>query len=344
MNKVLILVLLIVAGFLSFVLTFKLLNNLNYKENSSFLSDWQKSKQINKEQQDKEYQQLINRQGEQNTATRSPSIPSQIEKKALGKQILNIVYVKPSGLPSSDISLLIERLNRNDTQVFNDCYNGKCLENASLNFVTTYLSDEARKYNINNFELDIKTYGPFTMSSLQKVGDVNYYWGKDPFGIAKLKDSFEDTLKQNGLSFSSSDMVLFLYFDNSLDDSEANKKVGFYETKKFRSFADYEKDRIYANVYNFSPLFAEIIDKIVIHEALHLFGASDKYIEEVVDERLCKEEGRGDIYKLPTFPQNSGDIMCLFVEYADGKFKQGEIYDGTLVINSVTAREIGWIN
>jgi len=342
-NKAMFVFLLLLFGAVSFVSTLFLLGRSNQNKDNIILSEWEKNKAISKEQSAKDYQELLKKQEVQNIATNSGSLNLPQERKALGEQVINIVYVKPAEMPENEISLLLERLNKQDPLVFKDCFNDKCLENTSLNYVKTYIKNEATKYNIKDFKLDINTYGPYDLNGLGKVGDISYYWGKDPFGIAKLKDSFESTLKQNGLNFGDKDMVLFLYFDSSLDDTEANKNVGFYETKKFRSFAEYEKSRVYINVYNFSPLFASTVDKIVIHETMHLFGASDKYIEDAND-RLCKEEGRGDIYKLPTFPQTSGDITCLFVEYEEGKFKAGQIYDGTLVVNTVSAREIGWIN
>jgi hypothetical protein len=188
--------------------------------------------------------------------------------------------------------------------------------------------------------LQIKTLGPFSLKkNLDKAGDLAIPWEKNPFAVSNIQDQFESLLRENQIATGDNTLVLFLYFDNSFQPGSDKERL--FEYKKFRSFADREKGRAYINIYDFRPSFAAETVKAAIHETLHLFGATDKYREDP-SEGICSPEGRGQPYKTPPFPQSTGDIMCLFIEKEPGQFYPGDIRKHTLVINPITAKEIGW--
>lgn len=174
------------------------------------------------------------------------------------------------------------------------------------------------------------------------MGDVAYIWEKDAFGTIKLQDDFNKLLDEHNIKLSSRSLVIFLYFDDTFDSRGASDKERFYEHKKFRSFADENTGKAFINVYDFSPSFSISLTEIVSHELLHLFGASDKYEESESVKRICKESGRGDLEKQPPLPQTTTDLMCMYIEEVGDQFKRASFSDGTLVVNSYTAKEIGW--
>lgn len=307
-----------------------------------FIQKREASKQIYKEEENKEFQKLLEQQSEeqqnQQNKYRQPE-----KRRAVGNHRLDIVFVKPEKLSNRAISSLTQKLRYSNADIYRDCSLGEsCSLNTSLYFVNTFLSHEAKKYG-TDFNLRINFHGIYSLPGLNKVGDIARIWGKDLFAVAKLQDAFESIINENNPDIGKDTPVVFLYFDNSFEKEPGAPEDKFYEYKKFRSFANYNNKRIYLNVYNFSPGFSTTVVEIVTHELLHLFGAVDKYLEHS-DSRICNEKGYGDTIITPPLPQKTGDIMCLFVEYDEGKFYRGSIIDGTLVINRITAKEIGWVD
>ena len=92
-------------------------------------------------------------------------------------------------------------------------------------------------------------------------------------------------------------------------------------------------------MFSFSSSFASYLNEIILHESLHLFGATDKYLE---DKYGCTEKGLGDIDKDPIYPQDKTDIMCGLVAKSAEDFSRTYLSDEKLVINPITAKEIGW--
>lgn len=286
----------------------------------SFQKQWQQTIAAQKEKSKTESLALSQQQSErQDEIVSTPAPPKRI---ASGIHVLHVVLVKPPNLASEQIMPLISIL--------------KSGSNLSLNRINTYLEKEAARYEVKGFNLEIKIHGPHSLSKLNKVGDINYFWGKDPFGIAKLKDAFEAVKKENNITINEQDMTVFLYFDNSFQPTKESEER-FYESKMFRSFADEAKATTYINVYDLEPAFADKVLEIIIHETLHLFGATDKYKET---DYACYEKGLGEPDKTPLLPQTTGDIMCGLIETGKGKFERGNL--NNLVINRITAREIGW--
>lgn len=66
---------------------------------------------------------------------------------------------------------------------------------------------------------------------------------------------------------------------------------------------------------------------VFIHETLHLFGTTDKY-----NDNDCNTIGRADPFDSTQKPQELFDIMCSLFPLENA------------IINTITAREIGWSN
>ena len=275
------------------------------------------------------YEALVKAQA---LAAKKPSVTPTPQRYAHGTFDLSIVFVRPPTLSQRSIDPLLATLNDRRSYLFES--------NASLAFIPSFLMAQAARYNVSDFHITLHTWGPYAIGNLQKVGDFAYEWNRDPFGVAKVQDAFEKVLGDNKVP--TNPLTLFLYFDDSFERPADSRPDSFYEEKKFRSFANPDAGRAYINVYEFSPTFSVRVAEVATHELLHLFGASDKYVEDPSAGKVCTDKGRGEPMKEPPLPQATGDIMCLFVEGSDGSFKRGRIENGNLVINDYTAREIGW--
>jgi hypothetical protein len=309
---------------------------------SQYQISQQKVNNDSKKQTDQEYQNLIEKQKKENQ-NRSTIVSSDKTLSALGKQKLTVIFVKPTQLSESTITPIINKLKTEESNIFSDCgSDSSCPANTSLRYINTYLKEQAQKYQVNDLSLEIDFKGPYSLTSLEKVGDMAYLWGKDIVGTVKLRDGFDKLLKENNIGLAPDNLVVFLYFDNSYSETTKDADPRFYEHKTFRSFANPETKTAYINVYNFNPLFSKTVTSVVAHEILHLFGATDKYEENITNPRACSIRGRGEIDKNPPLPQTTGDIMCLYIEESETKFKRGSLTEKNLVINKFTAEEIGW--
>lgn len=262
------------------------------------------------------------------------------QRRARGTFPISIVLVKPPTLSDVAVVSLVETLKDPRSTIFNTCSQGTCAENTSLAFIPSYLQQEAAKYGISDFAVDLSIRGVYPLKNLEKIGDLAYSWNKDMFGVAKVQDAFESLLKENDID--TSGLTMFLYFDDSYQAEGDIRQGSFYEYKKFRSFANEGKSRAYVNVYQFTPTFSKTVTLVVLHEVLHLFGASDKYIENPDSDKICSVKGLGNPDQNPVHPQTTGDIMCLYIEKSDTDIVRGSLTDENLVINAITAKEIGW--
>jgi hypothetical protein len=260
---------------------------------------------------------------------------------ARGSHKVFMVLVKPKNLSISEIEPLVNVLNNSSTEPYTDCTSGACVKNSSLNFIPSYYRQEALRFGVSDFNLSLSTTPVYSLESIEKAGDIGYLWGKDPFATVKIEDAFIKILNDNNISVSPKDFVIFLFFDNTLTP-DSSGEGRFYEHKVFRSFAKPETKRAFVNIYSFNPQFAKVVVETTAHELLHLFGATDKYEEKIASKRVCSERGRGDTEKNPAVPQDSTDIMCGYIEKVNDKFERGSFIDGTVIINQVTATEIGW--
>lgn len=297
---------------------------LNYVKNIS-----QKQQESNKQKQQEEYQSLLKKQRERNNRFQ---VEQKEEKRvALGDYNLYFIFVKPANLTESVITPLLNKLKEQDDQLY-----------TSLLYVNKFYIQEAKKYGVSNFNLHINFYGVYNLVDLEKVGDIAYIWGKDPFATVRLQDSFSKLLEDHNINLDKNSLAVFLYFDDSFGESNPYANDRFYEHKKFRSFANEYQGTAYINVYNFSPTFAELVTEIATHETMHLFGATDKYEESTSVTRICSERGRGEPELKPAVPQKTTDLFCMYVEKADDKFTRGHFSQNNIVINKLTAKEIGW--
>ena len=278
-----------------------------------------------------DYEKLISKQEEE--AKKRTNLEKDSDKetrpKAIGNNTLHMVFTYPPSTTLLAIKPLVAKLTEESNNY------------SSLNYINSFYLQEMKKYEIKDFSLDIKFHEPILMQSLNKAGDFANFWGKDPFAVAKLQDSFAKLSSDNNIKFGDNDFVLYLYFDNSLESPNEDSS-SFYDHKKFRSFADDKTKRAYVNIYDFDTSFAQTATEIVAHETLHLFGATDKYEESKSETRICSKKGWGDIEKNPSIPQETADIMCMYIEKDDEEFSRAYFKDKTLVINSKTAQEIGW--
>ncbi|MBI2338215.1 hypothetical protein HYU95_03430 [Candidatus Daviesbacteria bacterium] len=290
----------------------------------------QKQQEENRKKQEEDYQNLLNKQTERSRQAKIES--KEAERKATGIFNLRFVFVKPLSLSQSTIAPLINKLQEKNNQ-----------EYTSLLYLNTFYTREAARYGMKNFAVEISFEGVYNLPALEKIGDMAYIWNKDPFGTVKLQDSFRQLLKNPDAKPDKSDLVVFLYFDDSFGQNDPNAEDRFYEYKKFRSFANESDGKAYINVYSFNPAFAENVTEIAAHEVLHLFGATDKYEESESVKRVCSERGRGDPDLKPAVPQQTTDILCMYIETENDQFIRGHFSKKNMVINRVTAKEIGWI-
>lgn len=304
---------------------------VNSTTNKLLLYQHEQQKQLLEKQRKEAYEKLIKEQEKKNTQYNfdNPQI-----KKAIGKNKLHFIFVYPTTLKKELIEPLINKLTDKNNQIN--------FGSSSLNYIKTFYKSEAKKYDSKDFNLEFSFSGPFQVSDLEKIGDVGYIWEKDPFGTTKLEDTFNKILKDNNVSVEKEDLVVFLYFDDSIDNNSINKER-FYESKKFRSFANDKTGKSFINVYDFSPSFSTTLTEIAAHEILHLFGATDKYEESSSVTRVCSKRGWGDTEKEPSIPQEKADIMCMYVEKENDEFIRGKFIDNNLVINKFTAAEISWV-
>lgn len=303
--------------------------NFYYKAQSEYvLYSHQRQQNEDKNRQKQEYENLLQQQ--EKRGLNKNITQAETTRKAVGDYTLHIVLVKPPTIHNSDIAELIDKLKEKDSQNI-----------SSLYYLKTFYKKEAGRYGVSDFNLQLKFHGPYTLEKLEQVGDVGLFWSKDPFATTKLQDSFSKLLSEDSISLDDKSLVVFLYFDDSFNENTEDDSR-FYEHKKFRSFADKNTGKSYINVYKLDKDFSKTVIEIVGHEVLHLFGASDKYEESESVTRVCSKKGRGDLDLRPRVPQKTADIMCMYIEKEDDKFVRGSFLKNTLVINSLTAAEIGW--
>jgi hypothetical protein len=297
------------------------------------LAYWQQQQKQLAEQNEAEYKELVAKQAqeEDNDSTATPK-----EQRALlGSHTLHIVMTRPAGLSASSLNSLVATLKSEKTTSKCDT----CHPISSLHYMNTFIQQEAEKYEQAGMKLELEIHPEvYALTDLEQVGDMSNYWGKDSFGMAKLEDAFEAVIADNTIEIGENDLVVFVYFDPALQ--AAAEAEGFYDHKKFRSYARKNTNRAYVNAYSLSSSFAPHLVEIVTHETLHLFGASDKYEEDAYG---CAPEGRGDTEKSPPFPQTTSDIMCGLIAKSAIRYEKADFKEETLVINKHTAQEIGWL-
>lgn len=274
------------------------------------------------------------------SSTGEDLVKSRLRQKALGDNVINVIFVKPSSVSTSEIQPLLDILQNPNKSIFQSCNSEACFKHTSLYFAEDYMLKQAEEYGINDFSFKLNVFDKvYPLDDVYKVGDVHDIMQKDPFGITKLQDSFDSIIEDNKLNVKD-DPIIFMYFDNYYNDEIQTNQL--YDKKTFRSFAKEIQQKAYVNLFSFKTFYSSYYTEILIHESLHLYGATDKYIEDS-PIGACTQEGRGEPTKSPALPQSSTDIMCARVEVGEDKFTQGSLLDSNLVINRYTAKEIGWV-
>lgn len=319
----------IVFGFtaaLGVIVCILLLNGISMWYTSFKQQEWQKTKEQIEKESESRYEQFLNELDKRPTPTPLQKVT---RRKVLGNQTIAVIFVLPTGETATSLPIIPQ---------LTDDSNPK--SPSSIQYIDTFLQKQKKQYTDQDMNLRFVYYGPYNIPKTEQVGDIMEYWNKDSFGTTKLEDAFGSLITQHHLKLAKDSLVLFVYFDNTFA-SATGEADSFYDYKLFRSFANDLKGYAFIDAYRQDVAFAPYLVEILTHELLHLYEASDKYIEDPVNNRLCSTKGRGMIQPLYS-PQETGDIMCLYIEYKEGTFKRGHLKDNNLIINEITASEIGW--
>lgn len=140
------------------------------------------------------------------------------------------------------------------------------------------------------------------------------------FGPYKITESLEDVYYRDNMG---------KYLDVLSATSEKNKVPEqnydlvhyIYLSDSFGGGAFPDSHRAFTNSNGYNEI------GVFIHETLHLFSATDKYNDDD-----CNTIGRANPFDKSQKPQKLTDIMCLVFPLS------------SVIINKITAREIGWPN
>lgn len=272
------------------------------------------------------YEKLSEKQSNEAKSDVEKKSSSRSSKKKLeGTQKVQVVLVKPAGISNASLQPLLSKIRDTDAKQIH-----------SLWYINTYLQEQAKFYTPKAFSVEFIFSEIFTSNDITTIGDIANPWEKDAFGATKLQDDFEKILTANNLD--QTNPVIFLFFDPF--NFETATESRFYDNQKFRSFADDQTSRVYVNVYSLSPSFAPRVTEIVAHELLHLYGANDKYLEGKMG---CADDGWEQLpFPYNVSAQNSADIMCGFTKDKDDYISFADFESGEVILNWVTAQEIGW--
>lgn len=250
-------------------------------------------------------------------------------------QTIHVFFTKPKALANGnrDMQRMYSTLTNPSKERFTQCYEdtGCFPDSMSLNYTHNFIQAEAEKYNAKQ-ELNILLYdGINTVENIENLGNVLL---EDFDTVIETEKQFEKIAKKYKSDIDFDDKVIFVHFDNSYKQNEYwDDLMG-----SFRSYAGYS--RAFVNISQFNLARTPYFTEVFIHEMLHLFQASDKYIE---GERSCADNGYGQPDKVPVYPQTKTDIMCGIVHTSKHNVSNGDLARGNIIINKFTASEIGWV-
>lgn len=315
----------IVCGIGGIVVCALLFNFFSQVATTTQQSWWKNDQQKRKEAQRREYAELSSKHALTTPRDVVDLAAEETVHQLVGEQKIHIVLVKPPNISLTSVQPLVHALTSQDSS-----------SKSSLAYINTYLQQQARYYAPQSFNVSVNVTELYTIDSVTYVGDIGNPWEKDSFGITKLQDDFEKIRSDHGIS--ATEPVMFLYFDPFAANDAGEKR--FYDNQEFRSFADENQKRAYINVYSLSTDFAPTVNEIIIHELLHLYGATDKYLENV---RGCAEDGwLGLPHPYSMTPAEQTDIMCGYIKNSAGTLRSAQFAQDELIINTKTAAEIGW--
>lgn len=255
--------------------------------------------------------------------------------EARGSKTVNVFFVKPNNLDLMQVQPTVRVLTSNQTTPYEECDTEYCYTYISLKHAKTFLEKNASNYGISDFKLNIKIDpNIYSLPEVYKLGNFKDVWGKDKFGIVKFEDTFDDLVATQNLDIPKNEQAIFMYLDNFSAEGDVNEF-----NKTFRSYARPDRGLAYVNIDELEPLYSYFYTEVFIHELLHLYGASDKYVE---NERKCTENGYGEPERKDEPPQSNSDIMCGYTMDNEGNIGYGNLIQNNLIVNSVTAEEIGW--
>jgi hypothetical protein len=171
----------------------------------------------------------------------------------------------------------------------------------SINYINPYLKREAKRYSNDGAQINMKKFGPYKLTR----GVSQYYYRTES---EKIMDVYNETSKKNNVPEKDFDLIHFIHLDSTYG--------GIAMPDLHRAFTQTKEPGVF------------------IHETLHLFGASDKYVEGKCN---CMKNGTNDPFKRHHF-RKGYDIMCESFDTGTSGTTNNNI------INDITAREIGWDN
>lgn len=291
---------------------------------------------------DMDIRQLESRYGLEDNLNEKPAndVKSRKYQSIKDNSVVHILFVKSKGVDTSKFKAVEAELRKekNTPTSYCDKY-GFCTNLTSIQYIPTYLNQEAKKYNSTiNMKLIVH---PETLEidKIDIVGDQIKNYSKNPSGPQSLAKQFEGLLDKYKLSYmKKSNGVIFIYLDTYVPPKKDD--TTYYNNYTFRPFAYPALKRAFVNITDTDIYYTSEFTGTITHELLHLYDASDKYKEVIAG---CEKNGLGDPDKKPLYPQDKTDIMCGYVmeyEYLS-TLNYVDFRMGDMVINKHTAKEIG---
>jgi hypothetical protein len=169
----------------------------------------------------------------------------------------------------------------------------------SLDYINTFYAQQAKRYNVTDpVNINMTYFGPYHVTS--PVDNIYYYNNGN-----SLLQTYQNTASANSVPESNYDIVEYILLDN------------IYGGEAFPNLHQ-----------NFA--YSQFEPAVLAHETLHLFGATDKYVNG--SQASCMIDGGANPLDRSGETAAGNDIMCQ------------DLNLGTAIINDVTAREIGWAN
>jgi hypothetical protein len=255
------------------------------------------------------------------------TLSSHSSRQLLGNHKLHIFFVSNPG-GASKFASLIDQLSTPDASNPN-----------TFAFIEPWFQAQSRQYSKADFDIELDIHSdPLTLSKEAYLGDLANPWGKDNFAIVNFQDKFDELIIDVQHDVAPEDMVMFIYLDSGGYNPNGSAH-SYFDYLLFRSFADESRGRAYVNAFDTSPSSGELVVNTTAHELLHLFGATDKYVEGKPE---CSEAATKGLNASDYLVKNRVDIMCGLLETTDGP-KRATFSKDTLVIYPLTATEIGWL-
>lgn len=278
--------------------------------------------------------------------------------RARGNLKVGIVYLTEniSQLVKQDGKTLIDYLD-NKKGVYDVCARGsdsKCMSDGrtakvlSFYYVPEYYKKEAKKYGVNDFNLEISSYGVFEVSNVPRYG-----YARD---MEELQKIFNSAIGNKLASIQSEvDFIAYVYIDRDKQQGEKDPFVStVFDHNLFVNISSPSQEFVDGSYFNLAYRAGNEVGTFA-HELGHILGANDKYTQ--VDRSIatgCRKEGLGNPDQNPLFPQKTTDIYCgkTFESESDFNNPSGgasvpfsyefAVKNNGVVINKYTAEELGW--